>query len=261
MFADNDSLEMEDLLLLEDFQIGYLPGWIPEREFAAVLHAYPTIRAFLTKKHPPIGGLVERVMSEHAPAQSERELSDCCGSVVHTIRDMLTYGRCPEVYDAAEFHKWDFAEITGICPLTDKIVIDAGAGTGRVALEAAGSARWVFAIEPVTRLRRFMHEKAQAAGLRNVFIIDGFLHAIPLPDHFADVLITSHALGWRLDDELPEFERVVKPGGFIIHCPGTPDHPSCNEVHEALTSPRWGYRFARFELPDGRKRKYWKQLG
>ena len=129
------------------------------------------------------------------------------------------------------------------------------------ALEAAGNAKSVFAVEPVTRLRRFMREKAQASGLRNVFIIDGFLHAIPLPDDFADVLITSHALGWRLDDELPEFERVVKPGGFIIHCPGTPDHPSSDEEHNTLTSPRWSYRSARFELPDGRKRKYWKQLG
>jgi hypothetical protein len=32
------------LFLLESFQISYFPGWVPEREFAAVLWAYPALR-------------------------------------------------------------------------------------------------------------------------------------------------------------------------------------------------------------------------
>jgi len=41
------SLEVEDLYLLEAFQIGYFPGWVPERELAVVLWAYPSIKRFL----------------------------------------------------------------------------------------------------------------------------------------------------------------------------------------------------------------------
>jgi hypothetical protein len=58
------SLEIEDLYVLEPFQISYLPGWVPERAFAAVLWAYPAIRHFLVKRHPPIAEFVERVMGQ-----------------------------------------------------------------------------------------------------------------------------------------------------------------------------------------------------
>ena len=117
----------------------------------------------------------------------------------------------------------------------------------------------VFAVEPVTRLRHFIREKADTAGLNNVFVIDGFLNAIPLPDDWAEVLITSHALGWRLEDELREFERVVKEGGCIIHCPGTAETVAEEDHHSRLISSDWGYEYSRYKEADGWKRKYWKQ--
>ena len=80
------------------------------------------------------------------------------------------------------------------------------------------------------------------------------------PDQFADVLVTSHALGWQLEDELAEFERVVKAGGWVIHCPGTAEIPGEEEQHLRLISADWGYEFARYQEADGWKRKYWKRL-
>ena len=53
------TLEVEDLFLLEAFQIGYLPGWAPERDFAAVLWAYPAIQRFMAHKHPPVANYLE----------------------------------------------------------------------------------------------------------------------------------------------------------------------------------------------------------
>ena len=198
------SLSVEDIYLLESFQIDYFPGWVPERESAAVLWAYPPIKTFLEKKHPPITDFIEYVMAGHGPAANQQELVECSEKLVWTIADLLVYNKCPEAYDALDFHGWDFHEVTTITPLDNKIVIDGGAGTGRVTLEAAGMAKQVYAVEPVTRLRRFIREKALKAGLNNIFTLDGFLHAIPLPDGFADVLITSHALGWELEDELKD---------------------------------------------------------
>jgi ubiquinone/menaquinone biosynthesis C-methylase UbiE len=254
------SLEVEDLFLLESFQIDYFPGWVPEREFAAVLQAHPSIKRFLVNRCPPITDFVERVLSQFEPVADQQELADCIDRLVWTIADLLVYNKCPEVYDSLEFHNWDFREVTMITPLDQKVVIDSGAGTGRVTFEAAPTARQVFAVEPVAQLRQFIREKASKASLSNVFVVDGFLHAIPLPDDFADVLITSHALGWRPEDELKEFERVVKKGGFIIHCPGTAEAVTEEDQHSLLISPAWHYEFSRYRESDGWKRKYWKQL-
>ena len=254
------TLTVEDLLLLESFQIGYFPGWVPEREFAAVLWAYPLIRRYLVVRCPAIAGLVQEAMARFGPVQDAQELARCGHELVWAIADLLVYNKCPEAYDSQTFHNWDFAEVTSIAALGDKVVIDAGAGTGRVALEAAHAAREVFAVEPVGRLRHFIRSKAAAAGLRNLFVLDGFQDAIPLPDGFADVLITSHALGWRLEGELCEMERVVKPSGTIIHCPGTADAVEEEQHHGRLISPDWQYHWARYKEADGWKRKYWKQL-
>jgi SAM-dependent methyltransferase len=193
---------------------------VPERGLAAVLWAHPPLKRFLVRKCPSIADFIERFMARYGPAADRQELAACSNKLLLTIADLIVYNKCPEAYDALEFHSWDFREVTSITPLDGKVVVDGGAGTGRVTLEAARTARWVFAVEPVTRPRQFIREKAAKAGLSNIFVIDGFLHAIPLPDGFADVLITSHALGWRLEAELEEFERVVKEGSFIIHCPG-----------------------------------------
>jgi hypothetical protein len=252
-------LEVEDLYLLESFQISYWPGWIPERELAAVLWAYPAIKRFILKKCPQVAGFIERVANQYVPTSNSNELAAFEDTLVWTIADLLVYDKCPQVYDELEFHNWDLAEITNLISLNEATVVEGGAGTGRVTLRLAEYARQIFAVEPVTRLREFIREKTLEAGRDNVFVLDGFLHAIPLPDNFADVFITSHALGWHLEAELVEIERVVKPGGMIIHCPGTAvSAESESPTHQTLISPQWGYQVSEYEEPDGMKRKYWK---
>ena len=262
LFSGAD-LRLEDLCLLEPFQVDYLQGWVPEREFAAVLWAHPPIDRFLRESSPGASSFLDDVKRRFDLPVDERDLASAEDAVVWTIADLLVYNKCPELYDGLPFHGWAFAEVTGIAPLDDKVVVDVGAGTGRVALEAATMADSVVAVEPVRRLREFIRDKAAMRGLDNVRVVEGFCHSIPLPDSSADVVITSHALGWRLEDELREFERVVKPGGYVIHCPGTAENPhdkSEVEQHERLISPEWGYEFARYRPSDGWKRKYWKRV-
>ena len=158
------SLDVEDLLLLEAFQISYLPGWVPEREFAAVLHAYPDIATCLRKRQPKSGSFMARVLTDYPPASDHQALASCADEVVWTIADLLVYNKHPEAYDTQEFHNWGFRQVTDIVPLDGRVVIDSGAGTGRVALEAARTARCVFAVEPVARLRQFSRAKAADSG-------------------------------------------------------------------------------------------------
>ncbi len=253
------SLEVDDLFLLEAFQIAYLPGWVPEKEFAATLVARPDIRRFLVAKCPSVAEYVASLVAKYREPVSPDRLAEYEDEVVWTIADLLVYNKCPEVYDELPFHGWDFSEVTSIVSLNGKTVIDGGSGTGRVALEVARHASLVFAVEPVARLREFVRSKARQMGLRNVFVVDGFLEALPFPDRFADVVITSHALGWRLQAELAEFERVARRPGTIIHCPGTMVGRE-EEDHRVLVGPPWSYEFAAYRETDGLKRKYWKSL-
>ncbi|MCY3957512.1 MAG: methyltransferase domain-containing protein [Chloroflexi bacterium] len=255
---DGVDLHIQDLYLLEPFQIEYFPGWIPERELAAVLRAYPAIDRFLRTSAPAVAAFLDATKARYPASADRSDLAQSEDTVIWTIADLVVYNKCPEVYDRLEFHNWDFAEVTNITPLEGRVVVDVGSGTGRVALEAAAIATAVVAVEPVTRLRHFIRDKAAQAGRRNVRVVAGFGHAIPLPDGSADVLITSHALGWRLEDELTEFERVVAPAGHIIHCPGTAEIAAEEQQHRRLIEPAWNYRFARFREADGWKRKYWK---
>lgn len=257
MFRDA-TLEIDDLFLLESFQIALLPGWVPERELGVVLVARPEIARFFVARCPEVAGFVESVTAEHPGATDPEQVAACGDEVVWTIADLLVYNKCPEVYDRLPFHGWDFAEVTSIVDLTGKTVVDSGAGTGRVALEAAETAASVFAVEPVSRLRQFIRTKARQRGLRNLYVVDGFADSLPFPDGFADVVITSHALGWRLAEELKEFERVVRSPGVIIHCPGTAVGVE-DDQHAVLIGAPWAYEWSEFDEADGRKRKYWKR--
>lgn len=258
MFRDA-TLETDDLFLLESFQIALLPGWVPEWQLGVVLAARPEIARFLTARCPHVTGFVESVIAQHGHAASAEEVAACGDQVVWTIADLIVYNKCPEVYDRLPFHDWDFAEVTSIVDLEGKTVIDCGAGTGRVSLEAAETAGLVFAVEPVSRLRQFIRTKAQSMGLRNLYVVDGFGDCLPFPDSSADVIITSHALGWRLAEELAEFERVVRKPGVIIHCPGTAVGVE-EAQHAVLIGAPWAYDHAEYDEADGRKRKYWKRV-
>jgi len=259
MFLPTDNLEFEDFCLLEEFQVKYLPGWIPEREFAVALWAHSPVEQFLKRKCPSISDFVNRIKKENGPAKDKNDLALCIKKVIETCPDILTYNKCPEVYDNLEFHNWNFDEITSIVSLDDKIILDGGSGTGRVALEAAQYARYVFAMEPATRLRQFIKDEARRAKIKNIYVIDGFLHSIPFPDEYIDVLITSHALGWELKDDLQEFERVVKNGGYIVHCPGTSrTSPKEELTHREIL--KHGYDFDKYKETNGWKRKYWKRV-
>ena len=148
--------------------------------------------------------------------------------------------------------------ITKVVSLKDKIVIDAGSGTGRVAFGAVKDAAIVFAVEPCASLRQFIRKKVIINNITNLFAIDGFLHEIPLPEGFGDVLITSNAIGWKLEDELKEIERVVKPGGYVVHLTSSPDDDDPFGPH--LTKPEWQYNFSEYKDNEVTIRKYWKQI-
>jgi ubiquinone/menaquinone biosynthesis C-methylase UbiE len=114
----------------------------------------------------------------------------------------------------------------------------------------------LFAVEAATSLRRFIRDKAAKENVKNLFVVDGFLDSIPLPDNSADVLMTSNAIGWNLEDELREIERVLKPNAHAIHLIRNPDKKAENPFHDFLISPEWKYVCTKYQDTTGLKLKY-----
>lgn len=233
MFPDLDP-GVDDLFLLEAHEIAELPARVPERALGAVLHAHPRLHRFLITRCPAVAEQLAELVTTHHPHRVD-DLAACEQAVVWEVADLIAYQRAPEYYEVNAGIEWAVGAVTESVALEDKVVIDAGAGTGRVTFDVAPYARHVFAVEPVATLRRFIRDKAAGLQLDNVFVLDGFLHAIPLPPASADVLLTCQAIGWCLADELAEIERVVTPGGVAMHLFGTADaaRPG-NPLFEAL---------------------------
>ena len=104
-----------------------------------------------------------------------------------------------------------------------------------------------------------MKEKASEQEVDNLFVMDGTLDSLPLPDNTLDILITSNAIGWNLNEELKEIERVVKSDGHAIHLLHS-DSQHENPIHKNLTSEPWNYQFTQELSVKTMKIRYYKQI-
>lgn len=253
------TLHAEDLLLLETFQVKNLPERVPEKEFATLLRTHPVVQRFLLAKHPPLASFLDGILEEHKPIIDKRLNHEECQEALWEIADLIIYNKFPELFNTQAPIKWDLDEITSIAPLESKVIADVGAGSGRIAFMVAPLALTVFAVEPVTSLRSFMKERASRKKAENLYVMDGTLDSIPLPDNSLDVLITSNAIGWNLPDELKEIERVTRPGGFAIHMLRS-DTREENPFHETLTSVPWKYSCLEHKAQNEMKIRYFKKI-
>lgn len=92
-----------------------------------------------------------------------------------------------------------------------RTVVELGSGTGKLtrALRPTGAA--VVAVEPTPGMRRVFERE-----LPSVAVLDGVAEAIPLPDAFADAVVSAQAFHWfRGGPALREIARVLRPGGGL----------------------------------------------
>ena len=256
-WIDVTNLSFNTLLLLERVQLSWFPGWIPEEELAIALVANPTVEWYLRHKCPEIIPWLDQVRSNHVSEQppTQETIHQAEIKILNSINDLVVYVVDPAIYDAQPFLGWDSNELRRLTDFSGKIVIDVGSGTGRLAFIVAENASAVFAAEPVSNLRYYLKQKAQAQNLTNIFPVDGLITDLPFPNGFADVTMGGHVFGDHPQAEFAEMKRVTKPGGMLILCPGTSFKQ--NNTHEFLVSQ--GFSWTTFEEPqDGLKRKYWK---
>jgi SAM-dependent methyltransferase len=258
-WIDVNNLSFNTLLLLERVQLSWFPGWLPENEMAIALQANPTVEWYLRHKCPEIIPWIDQILTslKSVPAADPEHIRRAETKVLECINDLVVYAVDPSIYDAQPFLGWDSNELRKLTDFSGKLVIDIGSGTGRLAFVAAEKAYAVYAIEPVSNLRRYIKQKAKAQNINNVFPVDGLITDLPFPDGFADITMGGHVFGDNPPAEYAEMRRVTKSGGMIILCPGS-SHSETSS-HDFLLSK--GFHWSQFEEPmTAMVRKYWIQV-
>ena len=135
----------------------------------------------------------------------------------------LTYWQTPDLYEelteGEKIHPAIFQHLDA--DLRDKVVLDAGAGSGRASFECLHHrARMIYAMEPSPGLRRIFARKLSPEQQKRLQLCSGRFDAIPLPDNSVDVALSCSAFTANPEQggepSLREFRRVTRAGGKIV---------------------------------------------
>ena len=249
----------EVLLLLDEHHYDYLAKMPQDKDFAYILNAYPHISWYVANKYPKLQQWINSLRSLTEKENIPENIEDIVADFMEKHEDWIIYVTTPDDYHRQSFIDWDETELTKITEFKDKTVVDIGSGTGKQAFAVANIAKTVYCVEPVWNLRKYLKERAVNEQRKNIYVVDGVIEQIPFEDGFADITMGGHVIGENIPAEIAQMERITKPGGMIILCPGNID--ADNEVHSQLIS--MGYSWSRFLEPgedfgSGYKRNYWK---
>ncbi|GAB1469127.1 hypothetical protein MASR2M66_00030 [Chloroflexota bacterium] len=114
-----------------------------------------------------------------------------------------------------------------IVPLETRLVLDLGAGTGRLACALAPYVDNVHAFDVSQEMLRVCRQKLVASGLSNWRVDLADHRKLPVADHSADLAVSGwsvsylavwHPDTWReeLGKWFSEMKRVLRPGSFIV---------------------------------------------
>ena len=99
-------------------------------------------------------------------------------------------------------------------------VVDVGSGAGfdsLIASRLVGSAGRVVGVDMTPEMLSKARAGAEAMGATHVEFREGLAESLPIPDRFADVVISNGVLNLTLDktETLREWFRILKPGGCL----------------------------------------------
>jgi SAM-dependent methyltransferase len=220
---------MDTLLLFDRWVIRYLIDenkWYNNEtrdyktDMAKALSQYPHVVEFCKHKAPECTDFINQLMSLIPENLSKEEARRAEISILSAHETFVVYAY-PEVMDKVNYiRNWDPHNLYNLVDLTDKIVLDVGAGTGRLAFAAASKAKRVYASEPCDILREYIRDKIRINGITNMKVLDGVLMDLPFEDDTFDVVMSGHVVGDCYDKEIAELTRITKHGGWIVCCNG-----------------------------------------
>lgn len=230
------------------------------RELLGIIVAYnPAVYWYFINKSPEASERIEKLrasapenLSAEEVRKSEIELLNMIDAFIVYLYPDVMNANCPYIRD------WDKEKLLSIVDFTDKVVLDIGSGTGRLAFAAATKAKKVYASEPVDRLREYMRDKIAKEGITNVVVLDGTIEAIPFEDSTFDIVMSACVLGLDYEREIASLERVVKNGGYIIDCMGEDDRKIEAPRQPLLDA---GFQWSHYISKNGGDvYRYWKKV-
>ena len=241
------------MFMLEKIQIKWLFDFADSEDLSIVLKANPKIKWFFEKKCPEIKNKIKTL--PELDITDLQKIHETEYKIMKSVEDWMVYIIDPSIYENMKFLEWDSKELLELNDYNDKIILDIGSGTGKLAFLVSNNKNKVYCVEPVGSLRSYLKEKSKRLNKNQIIVVDGLITDIPFHDSFSDITMAGHVYGDDLEDEYNELMRVTKKNGMIILCPGNNDED--NDIHKYLISK--GFSWSVFEEPtDGNKRKYWK---
>ena len=161
-----------------------------------------------------------------------------------TVPRGLTFGAHADAYERAR-PEWPEEAARWLVPDGAQLVVELGAGTGKLTRAVAALGVRVVAVEPDPRMLAVLC----GLGLEGV---EGSAEAIPLGDGVAEAVVAGSSLHWfELELARPEIHRVLRPGGrFGFGWNHRDDrHPTIARMSDAVyeaqartPGPRWRSR-------------------
>ena len=195
-----------------------------------------TVEQLARSLHGINEGLIQRIERNLLPSQRafficelrksipEALIEAARRSVLDELFWELTYWKTPDLYEelveGEQLHPGIFRQLEP--DIRDKVVLDAGAGSGRATFESMRfGARKVYAVEPSPGLLRILQQKiANQAEDCRIVPLRGSFDKLPLADDSVDTAISCSAFtsdpAQGGEPGLAEFRRVIKPGGKIV---------------------------------------------
>ena len=231
-WIDPEKFSINTLLLMDRWIIKHLlelneyddTGWYNDKEyryhFGIILANNLELKWYFREKCPEGKERVDELIKNVPIKILQNDVRKSEMFILDKIDSFVVYVY-PEIMENLDYIKyWTPDKLLSIVDFDEKIVLDIGSGTGRLAFAASGKAKYIYAIEPVDRLREYLRDKRKRLGIRNIRISDGIIEEIPYPDNIFDIVMSGHVMGDNYDREMKEMTRVVKDGGYIITCIG-----------------------------------------
>lgn len=235
-----EDYSFDSMLLMERFQINYMlsldhPAY--RKDMGIALKHNPTVAWYFRRRCPEQAAAVLE-LSQRAPDADPQTIYEAEKRLISGFEDFIIYTTPERMDKCCDFiYGWDKQRLFEMADFCGKLVLDVGSGSGRLAFAAAEHAELVIASEPVDKLREYMRDKIRLLNIRNMKVADGMCDDLPYPDNTFDIVMSGHVVGDDIEKELAELTRVLKPGGWLLDCPG--DQHCVTGHNRALLERGW----------------------